>query len=44
LPGSSESPLPHRTTCDGPLASSTDCSIHCGAVTLPLPAGLLLQA
>jgi len=41
--GSSASALPPWTICDGPLATSTDCSIRDRAVTSPSPARLLLQ-
>jgi len=34
--------LVQRTSCDGPPVTSTDCSIRNGAVTWPLPVGLLL--
>jgi hypothetical protein len=32
------------TSCDGPPVTSTDCSIRNGAVTWPLPVGLLTEA
>jgi hypothetical protein len=36
--------LLERTSCDGPPAASTDCSIRDGAATSPALATLLLQA